>query len=50
MNSYTITKIYQGGRWETKDYFYTLERLSTIQMDEPMGTTFEDVLSLIWEY
>jgi len=47
---FPISKTYQGEKWETKDYYYTLEYLSTIHMDEPIGTSFEDVFNFIWEY
>lgn len=50
MTHYPITKTYQGERWEIKDYYYTLEYLSTMRMDEPVGTSFEDVFNFIWEY
>ncbi len=47
---YPITKTYHGEMWDIKDYYYTLEYLSTIRMDEPIGTSFEDVFNFIWEY
>lgn len=50
MTYFPITKTYQGEKWEEKDYYYTLEYLSTIPMDEPVGTSFEDVFNFIWEY
>lgn len=47
---YPVTKYYQGGKWEVKDYYSTLEYLSTIPSDKPIGQSFEEVFSFIWEY
>lgn len=47
---YPVTKYYQGGRWQVKDYYSTLEYISTIPSDKPIGKSFEEVFSFIWEY
>lgn len=47
---YPVTKYYRGRKWEVKDYYSTLEYISTIPPNKPIGQSFEEVFSFIWEY
>lgn len=49
MYMYPITKEYDGERWGTKDYFYTVERLKRWPEDKPIGDA-QDVACLLWDY
>ena len=47
MNTFPATKEYDGARYQTKDYFFTMEMISTFNMDEPIGDKIDDFL---WDY
>ena len=47
MNIFPATKEYDGERYQTKDYFFTMEMISTFNMDEPIGDKIDDFL---WDY
>lgn len=43
---FPIKKEFDGQKYECKDYFYTQEYLSTINLDEPISEPFE----FLWDY
>ena len=48
VTTFPIDKTYDGAKWEEKDYFYTMEVLSKMDWDVPIG---RDKLSeLLWDY
>lgn len=48
VNTFPIDKTYDGEKWECKDYFFTMEVLSKMDWDKPIG---RDKLSeLLWDY
>jgi len=47
MNLFPISKEYDGHRWGTKDYFYTMEHVKKLSLDEPIGEKIDDFL---WNY
>lgn len=46
---YPVDKEYDGKKWGTKDYFYTMERLRRLPADKPIGDA-QDVACLLWDY
>jgi hypothetical protein len=44
---FPVSKTYDGKRWETKDYFFTMDMLKEIGMDIPIGDKVDD---LLWDY
>lgn len=48
VTTFPITKEYDGEKWECKDYFYTMEVLSEMDWDEPIGR--ENLSDLLWDY
>jgi len=48
VNIFPITKEYDGNRYGTKDYFYTMDYLKTLS-DEPIGEE-RQVMDFLWEY
>lgn len=44
---FPVTKIYNGEKYETKDYFYTMEVIKELDPDKPIG---DKVFELLWEY
>lgn len=48
VTTFPITKKYDGEKWECKDYFFTMEILSQMDWDKPIGS--ENVLELLWDY
>lgn len=49
MEIYPIRKIYDGDRWQTKDYFSTKKFLSAIDLDSKISNE-ENVMDLLWDY
>jgi hypothetical protein len=47
---FPINKEYDGKRWGTKDYFYTVDKIAEIGWDKPIGETTETVLDFLWDY
>ena len=48
VTTFPIRKDYDGKKWESKDYFYTMNILSEMDWDKPIG---RDVMSeLLWDY
>lgn len=46
--TFPITKEYDGEKWECKDYFYTMDVLSKMDMDKPIGR--DNISELMWDY
>ncbi|KAF5059809.1 hypothetical protein DSECCO2_332290 [anaerobic digester metagenome] len=49
MTIFPITKTYDGERWESKDYFYTMQMVQDHGLDTPIGNE-EAVFSFLWDY
>lgn len=48
ITTFPIKKDYDGDKWECKDYFYTMDVLSKMDMDKAIG---RDAMSeLLWDY
>lgn len=47
INLFPITKDFDGERWGTKDYFYTMKYIKTLDPDAPIG---EEIFNFLWEY
>jgi len=50
MTYYPIIKDFKAEKYEIKGYRHTMEYLKTLDMDKPIGTTPEEVITFIWEY
>lgn len=48
VTTFPIEKYYKGAKWEEKDYFYTMEVLSKIDWDKPIGR--DELSELLWDY
>jgi len=48
VNTFPIEKDYSGGKWECKDYFSTMEVLSNMDWDKPIGR--EKFFDFLWDY
>jgi len=49
LRMYPVTKEYDGEKWGTKDYFYTMDKLKKLPADKPIGDA-QDVAVLLWDY
>lgn len=49
LQMYPVDKEYDGKRWGTKDYFYTMDRLRRLTADKPIGDA-QDAACLLWDY
>lgn len=47
MTIFPIDKIYDGERWQMKDYYYTMEYIDGIGLNTPIG---ENATEFLWEY
>jgi hypothetical protein len=47
MQIFPVRKVYDGERWEVKDYFFTMDVLRQHGLDKPMGGAVDD---LLWNY
>lgn len=47
MQVFPVSKVYDGEKWETKDYFYTMDVLQKHGLDKPMG---EDAMEILFDY
>ena len=45
---FPIDKVYDGAKWETKDYFYTMDCINKLDPNELIGA--DNVLNLLWDY
>ena len=48
VTTFPIDKFYKGAKWEEKDYFYTMEVLSKMDWDAPIGR--DGISELLWDY
>lgn len=46
--TFPITKEFDGDKWECKDYFYTMDVLSKMDWDKPVGR--DNISDLLWDY
>ena len=46
---YPVTKEYDGEKWGTKDYFYTMDKFKKRPADKPIGDA-QDVACFLWDY
>lgn len=46
--TFPIEKYYKGEKWEEKDYFSTIEVLSKMNWDKPIGR--DELSELLWDY
>lgn len=46
--TFPIDKTYDGDKWECKDYFYTMDVLSKMDWDKPIGR--DELSELLWDY
>ena len=46
--TFPITKDFDGAKWECKDYFYTMDVLSKMDWDKPVGR--DNISELLWDY
>ncbi|AFK86969.1 MULTISPECIES: hypothetical protein [Thermoanaerobacterium] len=47
INIFPIKKDYKGYKFDTKDYFYTIDYLKTLDLDTSIG---DKILDFLWEY
>jgi hypothetical protein len=50
MQTFPITKIYDGKRLECADYFTTMEKFKGLAMDKPINEQVEDMTDWLWGY
>lgn len=48
VTTFPIKKEYDGEKWECKDYFYTMDVLSKMDWDKPVGR--DNISDLLWDY
>lgn len=48
VTTFPIDKTYDGAKWECKDYFSTMEVLSKMDWDKPIGRN--ELSELLWDY
>ena len=48
VTTFPITKEYDGEKWQSKDYFYTMDVLSEMDWDKPIGR--DKMTDLLWDY
>ena len=48
VTTFPIKKEYDGEKWCCKDYFYTMDILSKMDMDKPVGR--DNISDLLWDY
>lgn len=48
VTTFPIDKTYDGVKWECKDYFYTMDVLSKMDWDKPIGR--DELSELLWDY
>lgn len=48
VTTFPITKEYDGEKWQSKDYFYTMDVLSKMDWDKPLGR--DKMSDLLWDY
>lgn len=48
VTTFPIDKTYDGSKWDEKDYFYTMDVLSKMDWDKPVGR--DELSELLWDY
>lgn len=48
VSTFPIDKTYDGAKWECKDYFSTMDVLSAMDWDKPIGR--DELSELLWDY
>lgn len=48
VTTFPVDKYYKGAKWEEKDYFYTMDVLSKMDWDAPIGR--DELSELLWDY
>lgn len=48
MQVFPVDKVYDGERYQSKDYFYTMNYLKSLDMDKPIGR--ENLSDFLWDY
>lgn len=48
MQMFPIDKDYDGKKYQTKDYFSTMEEINKLDIEQPIGE--ENIMSFIWDY
>lgn len=48
VTTFPIDKDYDGAKWECKDYFYTMDVLSKMDWNKPIGR--DELSELLWDY
>lgn len=48
VTTFPVDKTYDGAKWECKDYFSTMEVLSNMDWDKPIGR--DELSELLWDY
>ncbi len=46
--TFPIKKDFDGAKWECKDYFFTMDVLSKMEWDKPIGR--DNIFDLLWDY
>jgi hypothetical protein len=46
---FPVSKIYDGERWQSKDYFYTMQMIRDHGLDTPIGNQ-EEAFNFMWDY
>lgn len=49
LHLFPVTKDFKGGRFGSKDYFWTIEKINEMSKDKPIGTE-RDVANVLWDY
>jgi hypothetical protein len=50
LQTFPVTKTYEGERWECADYFSTMEKFKNLDMDKPFHCQIEDMTDWLWGY
>lgn len=48
MTIFPVDKVYNGTKWGTKDYFYTMDCINKLDPKELIGE--ENILNFLWDY
>lgn len=49
MRLYPVEKVYDGRKWGSKDYYFTMDKIKGLPPNEPIGNV-QDVACLLWDY
>jgi hypothetical protein len=50
LTDFPITKTYDGKRWESADYFTTIEKFEGLDMDKPFDKQVKEMAEWLWGY